>query len=210
MRSTIAFTALLLGIGVAFSTGPAFADDVNPPTWRGLPGTTFGQWEFSTSDPNPLPEPGYVYPWGLPTISIQPSFMGTWQPEYYGRQGVWPLAGLVTTTIPNQPLALDYKDIWVQLTWIGVGPYSRPVVAETRFGVASTVVSEMPLPGGWYNTTYLMHLTPNPNWETVKVSGSVYIDEMVIDTICAPEPASLALLAAGGLVILRRRRVAGA
>jgi hypothetical protein len=210
MRSAIAFTALCLGIGIAFSAGSAFADDVVPPAWRGQPGTTFGQWEFSTPDMNPPPEPGFLYPWGLPTISIQPSFMGTWQPEYNGKQGVWPLAGLITTTIPNRPLALDFKDIWVQLTWTPVGPYSRPVVEESRFGVPATVVAETPLPNGWYNTAFLIHLTPNPDWETVKVSGSVYVDEMVIDTICAPEPASLALLAAGALVILRRRRVAGA
>ena len=33
--------------------GSALADDLYPPQWRGLDGSTLAAWEFSTSDVNP-------------------------------------------------------------------------------------------------------------------------------------------------------------
>jgi hypothetical protein len=198
---------LLVGVTTAILVGPniALADDLNPPPWRNGPGTTFGMWEFSTNNPNPLPDLGN-YPWGPPSTTVTPGLFQNWMPEWQGRFGVWPLSGEIVTTIPNQPLLLPFKDIWIQLTWARQAPNTWPAVSETRFGVASSLVQELPLPGGWFHSTYLIHLEPNPDWERILITGSVNVDEMVIDTRCFPEPTTLCLLAAGAMALLHRRR----
>lgn len=202
----IAVLVLLLLSAVA----SAMADDLNPPPWRGQPGTTFGEWEFSTSNPNPLPEPGYVYPWGMPTTQVTPGLFQSYLPEWGGRLGVWPLSGEIVVTIPNQPIPNPVKRIWVQLTWAMQAPNTWPAVSETRFGVGSSLVAEVPLGGGWFHSTYLITLHPNPDWERILITGAVNVDEMVIDTQCVPEPSSMLALSSGllglmGFAIRRRR-----
>ena len=203
-RTTIRF--MMMGLAACLiAAGPALGDDLWPPSWRGQPGTTFGKWEFSTNNPNPLPESGYLYPWGLPSTTVSPGLFQSWMPSWGGRQGVWPLSGEIETIIPNRPLALPYKDILIQLTWAQQAPNVFPAVSELRFGVGSTLVHEIPLPGGWFHSTYQIHLEPNPDWEKILITGAINVDELVIDTICAPEPTTLCLLAMGAFAILRRR-----
>lgn len=206
MRRLLFLFVGVLAVGL-IAPGVALGDDLNPPPWRGDPGSTFGKWEFSTNDPNPLPEPGYLYPWGLPTTSVVPGLLQNWMPEWEGRIGVWPLSGEIVTDIPNRPLPLPYKDIWIQLTWAQQAPNTWPAVSELRFGVPATLVQELPLPGGvWFHSTYLIHLEPNPDWERILITGAVNVDEMVIDTICVPEPTTLGLLVIGAIALFHRRR----
>jgi hypothetical protein len=72
----------------------------------------------------------------------------------------------------------------------------------------------------WWTVAFDLSLSPNPDSEMIGLDvGSFpwwygpmgsslyfYLDEVVIDTICVPEPACLAFFAAGGLLVLRRRR----
>ncbi|MHC4646467.1 MAG: PEP-CTERM sorting domain-containing protein [Planctomycetota bacterium] len=62
--------------------------------------------------------------------------------------------------------------------------------------------------GDYWNITYHIILEPNPASETIWVQPrdcTLYIDEIVVDTICTPEPGTLLLLGLGGMVLLRRR-----
>jgi hypothetical protein len=65
---------------------------------------------------------------------------------------------------------------------------------------------------GWRTDVVDIVLPFNPMSETLEIwwaqanpLGPVYVDQVVIDTIC-PEPATVSLLILGGIVVLRRRR----
>jgi len=89
-------------------------------------------------------------------------------------------------------------------------------VSEKDSATPGTVINEIqldptleppPADDFWYHTTFLIHLEPNPDFEIVKIDGAVMVDEIVIDTICIPEPSTVALLILGaGAFFLRRKR----
>ncbi|MFA6176853.1 MAG: hypothetical protein WC765_09785, partial [Phycisphaerae bacterium] len=58
----------------------------------------------------------------------------------------------------------------------------------------------------WYHTTYLFEVRPNPIVEYVTIGSAVWVDELVIDTLCMPEPATVGLLCDGALGMLRKRK----
>lgn len=202
---------ITVGAGIAFIligalSSRVLADDLNPPPWlRYQPGTTFQQWEFLTPSANPLPDLVYN-PYGMPELTAIPGALQTWQAEWDGRQGVWPLSGTMLVGISNNPVSNPYKDVWIQLTWEPQAVGNRPTVWETISDVYGTVVSEQSVGGNWLLTTYNIHLIPNPNFENVRIDGGIMVDELVIDTICIPEPGMLALFGLGGLVLFLRRR----
>lgn len=208
MRLTLPVIAVL-AVGAAMAARPAWADDLNPPVWRGQPGTTFEQWEFSTN--NPASTPDLVYnPYGQPVAQAFPGTNQSWVDEWGGRQGLWPLSGTIEATIPNNPEPQPYKEIWVQLTWAKQVDSSTPVVWEKDSGVYGTLVEQdvlgstgLPSPNDlWYHSTYEILLQPNPPSEVVKIDGTLVVDELVVDTICAPEPSTLALLVTGAMGFL--------
>ena len=192
----------------------SFADDIHPPPWqRGSDGTTMAQWEFLTSDPNPIPDI-LSNRYGPTIMSVYPGVGQAWWEIWGDRDGVWPLSGTIEIEIANRPEPLPYKDIWVQVTWAEQAPGTAPYVWETISGLDAQLIDEIPLgptaelpPAGdtWWHSTYLIHIEPNPDFEIVRIDGAVMIDEIVIDTICIPEPATLGLLLIGGLALLRRR-----
>ena len=48
------FSCVLLSLlALLVVASPAVADDLLPPTWRGLPFTTSQEWDFLTGDPTP-------------------------------------------------------------------------------------------------------------------------------------------------------------
>ncbi len=186
------------------------ADDIHPPLWRAQPGTTYARWEFSTPDLNPLPDE-FVNPNGTPATEIFPGH--DWLHEYGGRFGVWPLSGLIVVDIPNFPPPNPHKVVWVQVTWSSPSPYAEPDVDELLFGRAGELIRRKPLPPDqdiqWWHDTYRLTIVPNPPREVIRLQGAIWVDELVIDTICVPEPSSLAFLGGTmgflGLVVRRRR-----
>ena len=83
-------------------------------------------------------------------------------------------------------------------------------------GNVATLMDTQNEPGGWIASAYEFVLPHNPAAESVVITGSLPgttfdLGEVMIDTICIPEPSSLALLAVGALSLLyasRKRRAA--
>ena len=152
--------------------------------------------------------------------------------NYNGRQGVievnpgtglGPVSiGLVNFDFPNPE-----KKIRLQITFQGTGvmdfyvtsgpgslPDPVPFFPWTKY---DAVVSESYDHGdGWQTSAYDIILPENPGWENIMLdwgyntgpqTWACWIDQIVIDTQCVPEPASLCLLSLGGLALLIRRRV---
>jgi hypothetical protein len=189
--------------------GTAAADDIAPPSWRGDDNTSWVQWEFSTDANPPMYDAG-VLPWGDPQITVTPGCdCLEWIETHEGRQGVWPLSGEIDVVLENDPVERPYKDVWVQVTWLEQvsGAVPRIEVLDPYYIYDDTpLFYEADLGDGWHHSVFHLPISPNPAQETLKISGAIYVDELVIDTQCAPEPTALGLILFGGMAALARRR----
>ncbi len=176
----------------------SLAEGLVPP-WRGDDGSTFASWDFPTNDSTPAPDVE-DNPYGPAQMEVWTGIGQEYWTTWGGRDGVWPLSGTIEVEIPNNDAPNPYKDIWVQLVWAPQAPGTFPIVSEVDSGEVGTLFSEIQLeptgedpPAGdfWYQTSYLIHLEPNPSSEIIKIDGAVMIDQVIIDTICVPEPVSL-------------------
>ena len=215
----IRFVTLAVCVSLFCLAGAARAEDINPPSWRGDEGSTYQQWEFLADDTTPPPD--YLdNPYGQPALTVYPThpYWDIWG----GMDGVWQLSGLIDVEIPNNPVENDYKLLQIQLTWAASFPFPiEPFVVLEAEDISGQPLSSIDLlsetdvilgPTGetgagefWHHKTYLYSIIPNPAIEAVYISGSIMVDELVIDTICIPEPATLGVLLAGAVLVLTRK-----
>lgn len=229
MRRAIAAVACVLLAG-----GVAGGEDVSAPTWRGEDKTLYAKWDtwgadwdqyvVVTEEPdewssNPsLTEAPYYY--------LDPDGGTIWQAAD-GRNDILQVSddGMFWLYLPNFPGG-PLKEVQVQVTYYTddnwnpvVIPYVVPSTGELK---ALSLVDFVEHADGWVTDIWSASLEPNPGYEYIDFYAvdyattqqkwyPAYIDQVVVDTQCVPEPAALALLAAGALAaLLRRRRVPAA
>ena len=211
---------VIVVLGAALIVGaPArvMADDFWPPWWRGQPLSVMAEWEFA----------GEWEYW--PSVSIYPEivdFYGEGEHSYlpthiHGYDVFW-------EEDPNEPgdgraysdpnsggyfeIVMDnwyddepYKYFWIQMTYGGDTPSVYAIEGEPNgyayFPLDVIHVDENHVVESWV-------IEPNPDWEWIwiDIPAGTWVDQLLIDTISIPEPATLSLLALGGLLVTRRRR----
>ena len=202
----------------------ALGDDLLPPEWRGAPNSTMQAWEFST-DANPATPDVISNAYGTPVATVYGEFNFPnrdtfWVNETtFDHQGVWCVGGAMSLEIPNDPVLRPQKKIRVQITYDGgtttpePAPWLNVFATDGAQVVESELVQQIILDNYYVHDTYDIVLQPNPSEETIWISPyycHVYIDEVVVDTICCdvPEPSTVLLLiaGAGGLLAVSRRK----
>ena len=211
----------------------AVADDIRPPEWRGLPGTTVGQWDEWTVNPN-IPMPPCCSQHIAPDSWVGPAYSPLSFPfahlfdnsdlsildDYLGRTSVAvvPELGSLVFDLPNYKEDNPVKKFRMQVTWLPEDGQEVDVQLGSsdtgiEIGEGSWTRVAGPDANGWVTDLYSNFLFPNPTTETADLTfsvGSGHVDQVVIDTYCTvPEPATLINLlglAIGGFVGLRFRR----
>jgi hypothetical protein len=196
----------------------AFALIDNAPSWRdeNNSNTTYAVWEFGT--PGTAGYGGsYHYDgadsgWNVndePELVVNP-LLG-WFSTLDGATGVWGLSGHISAIIPNTSVtgAGTSKLIQVQLAWESeTAEQSVPTVYVNAEGICYDVsIANEEIINGWTYTTYFVELATNPIIENIEINGKIYVDSLIIDTICIPEPATLGIMGIGAIVLylLRER-----
>jgi len=203
-------------LAILFLAGTVvLAEDIQPPDWRGEWSTTSQVWEFSTLQSNPIKPDGPALGGNPPLLSTQltvtpgPS-MGWIDKDPSGRQGIWPLSGMMDVIVDNHNPPNEFKWVWVQITWRpqdpGKHPIIEPMIEEGYQTTPPVLVERFEFIGtDWFEDTYFWQIQPNPPDERFTITGIIDVDELVIDTWCIPEPATLGLLLVGGVLALIRR-----
>lgn len=191
---------LLVALAVLSFVIPAFADDLTPPPWRGAPHSDFQHWMF-TQPTNPFPELWHN-PYGTPQMTSTGG--ATWLPTFEGREGVYclPPNSTMSWHIPDEIDPTMIKLIRIQFTYFLPGGGVLPPLGNP------TDVGYTPLPGGWTHMR-IDYQEPCQPFDVLLISGNepIYLDQLVVDAICVPEPGAIAgLMGAVGMLALKRRR----
>ncbi len=204
-------TVLLLVMVGATALAVDYWQGPPPDTWnRGDFGTTVQRWVFESTALGP-PE-SYSNPYGEPVAEVTyGSFeWGVWDcspeldPDGFvtgwhcnGDEG-----GVIVLHIPNTEIVDSIKWIFIQITSskapgsvTATGSGANPPYTS---GTWSTGLPQIQWPGPapfggvWYTYNYGLHIRPNPQSEDIiiEVPYCTIIDQIVVDTICTPDPVA--------------------
>jgi hypothetical protein len=198
---------LVFMVVMLFLAVPALAT-LSLGSWNeGDTGTTHQIWDFTpghivpsgsgyTADPEVVfnPQPNRV------AATITPMFSGSWDDVTKINASDFIQVAL---EIPNYEFLNDYKVIWVD---IGNAIVSGITISATDGG--STTFNYLVLPGQG-DAEFGVKIWPNPyvekvNFYVTSATGPAVLDYIHVDTICIPEPATMALLVLGALVLRRK------
>lgn len=234
MKKSVPVTVLALILFAGVAGADDFLGPSGIP-FRGAPLSVFAEWEFLNppADPTFIPPDGMPIPFsavgGSGNETLYAGF--STHADISGEAWIWdPFDdGALIATGPNgSDIAFNvqnwvemepFKAIVIQITYFdpsGQAPPPHVVYVEgqelagtpgefTVFGRLSPVPifnpDENHIAEHW-------RMEPNPDFEqiVVHVPEGVYLDEVIIDTVSTPEPATLSLLIVGAAVIARYRR----
>lgn len=219
---------LVIALAATAMGSQAMADDLFPPPWRGGPLSTLAEWEFF-GPLNPIPPDGALPvivgdgmgPGVVPLATMSGAI--AWFPSFDG-DGAWlgtgppGIDGYIDLLIPNWIDQEPLKIIQVQMTIQPQGgnpprPHVESISASDPLGIDSvvrmSVVERLIDPLNFiFHRTEIWKIRPNPDWEQIRIAvpADSYVDQIVVDTISIPEPASMALVlvAVAGLAVHRR------
>ena len=229
MRKNLTTVLVCLVFALGFTT-TTLGDDLLPPSWRSLPGTVTAEWDTWQNFRWNMPPDSWAYtsypgqsPAGSPYADAPEPSQRIVENPPSDRVYIWQDAP-ITFWLPNFENSNEVKHVWFQLTYSVPNDFQKPKFHVTVPGdsftflgpdVFVTRIDLDPL-DVWYTDVFAFEIFPNPEWEEIELSFynwntgepwyPAYIDQVVIDTWCVPEPASMSLLALGGLAVLRRRR----
>ncbi len=196
---------------------------------RGTAGSTYQEWTFDTDDvtTSPNPYPASLNPYGAASAMVTLIDTGSYPEGWNPVGGIWFGDVLeVTLTIPNNPVTNYYKEIWV--TAICRGHFDGIVYETLKGGALGTGYDVISPSGtgvivqdlgfvfvnldpeiGLRELTFGLRIYPNPNVETISfklLDSGAWLDSVTVDTICIPEPATLAVLGFGAAMSLMCRK----
>lgn len=198
---------------------PMYPSDLDNP--YGEPHIEWPSGEYWVEDAGGVPEivtvvvtmelVDYMPSWGEDANDVIPDtptvHIGVYGPD---GQGDTSRPVPVSIWIPNDPEDRPVKKIFWQMTSDksptphGDPPTTNPPGTSTPTGIPHWKHDNT----NWYTYNGMNEIRPNPDgeWLTFELVHSTNIEEIVIKTVCMPEPATLGLLAAGGLLTLVRRK----
>lgn len=209
------FMVLIIVSGNCFAALDLGVLDRAPAPWRtdpiGQSSTTFQSWQFTSYSQAPENSfNSYGDPF-LTASSLSASSGNRYHSIYdYILNGVWQLDDGLSFVVPNDPDTSLQKNIHVQLIYSGAAP--RVYVSPS--GGTSEAIPRLGLPvgatmSGWFHATYQITLSPGPISETIHImpafNSSLYLDGVIIETQCIPEPFSALLLGVGACFIRCRK-----
>ena len=210
---------LLIAIAVVGLASPTLlADDLNPPPWvRGAEYTTYQAWDAWTNGVNDVYEAEAFFT--SPNASENPWIHargGILWGKYNGRDAL-AIEGddPIEIHLPNWSEDQDrYKEIYLQIVWHLDAGIDIPELVSPAGYNPNILVQTQHLGDNWYYEQYHWLIDDfNPDFELITIQAvgtkrcmpGLFIDQIIVDTICVPEPTTLSLLAFGVLVLIRRR-----
>jgi hypothetical protein len=217
-----AITAVVL-VGLLQVSAFAFIDTA--PSWRDAANdsTTLSIWTFGgTAKEGISPDAGSYNDYGTAGDDWYANVMPSpeedeWIAMESGAYGVWALSGTLYAVIPNTDVTGPgtSKTMQVQLVWKPQDGFTMTdagvsmAVEDDNWTLRKFAVTDaqsVTLSNGWYQSIWTIDWIPNPAIESFTITGNIYVDSLIVDTICIPEPATLTIMGLGLAAMLRTRK----